>query len=159
MPLDYPPANSGTQQSCWWSTEQPGPGQLIRHDGGAPFYVPAVQFNTDEPTAIVSSPSTTFTQGVDYNFTVLANAYPDPTWSVSSGLPTGVSLTPAPPTTATTGTLSGATCQTGSFPVTITADSSVTGSASQPFDLTVVPSAITTTDATGFTQTRYGSTS
>ncbi len=159
LPLDYPPANAGTQESCWsvnGTTADPQNSSNVM--GGAPFYVPAVQFNTDEATAIVSDPSTTFTQGVNYSFPVLVSGYPDPTFAITNGsLPTGVSLTPVAPATATDGLISGATCSTGQFPVTITADSSVTGSASQAFNLTVAPSTITSANSTTFTQTRSSS--
>ena len=158
LPLDYPPANPSTQESCWSvNGTTPDPDSSGNVMGGSPFYVPAVQFNTDESTAFVSAPSTTFTQGVNDNFSVLVNGYPDPTYSITNGsLPSGVSLTPTPPTTATSGTISGVTCSTGSFPVTLTADSSTTGSASQNFNLTVIPSTITSANSTTFTQTVSG---
>lgn len=156
LPLDYP--TTPTQESCWSvNGTTPDPDSSSNVMGSGPFYVPAVQFNTDEATSIVSSPSTTFAQGAEDSFSVQVAGYPDPTYSETGTLPTGVTLTPVAPATAYSGTLGGATCQTGSFPVTLTADSSVTGSASQNFDLTVVPSTITSADSATFTQTRSSS--
>ena len=152
LPLDYP--TTPTQESCWSvNGTTPDPDSSSNVMGPGPFYVPAVQFNTDEVTQIVSNASTTFRQGVNGNFSVLVAGYPDPSYSYTGTLPTGVTLTPASGT-AYNGTISGTTCQVGSFPITLTADSAVTGSASQSFDLTVLPSTtITSADNTTFNQT------
>ncbi len=152
LPLDYP--TSPTQESCWSvNGTTPDPDSSSNVMGPGPFYVPAVQFNTDEATQIVSNASTNFRQGVAGNFSVLVAGYPDPSYSYTGTLPTGVTLTPTSGT-AFNGTISGTTCQLGSFPITLTADSAVTGSASQPFDLTVLPSTtFTSADSATFNQT------
>ncbi len=149
LPQDYPA--TPPQESCW-STVTSEPDSTT--PGPGPFYVPAVQFNTDESTAIVSNASTTFTQGVNHSFPVLVAGYPDPSYSYTGTLPTGVTLSPVAPATAYNGVLSGNTCQVGSFPITLTADSSVTGPASQAFTLNVRPSTtFTSADNATFNQT------
>ncbi len=156
LPLDYP--TNPPQQSCWSiNGTTPDPNSSSNVTGPAPFYVPAVQFNTDEATQIVSAASTTFRQGVANSFEVDVNGYPDPSYSYTGTLPTGVTLTPATGT-AFTGSISGTACQTGSFPITLTATSAVTGSASQLFTLNVLPSTtITSANNATFNQTVTGS--
>ncbi len=110
-------------------------------DGAGSFYVPAVQFNARQ-TAITSPNHTNFTQGVDNTFHVTASGTAPVTYSATGALPSGVTFTSA-------GLLSGNTPAVGSFPLSITAHSTVSGgSAPQAFTLTVVPAAPTFTSAT-----------
>ncbi len=86
LPLDYP--TNPPQQSCWSvNGTTPDPDSSSNVMGPGPFYVPAVQFNTDEVTQIVSNASTTFRQGVNGNFSVLVAGYPDPSYSYTGYAP------------------------------------------------------------------------
>jgi len=156
LPLDYP--TNPAQASCWSiNGTTPDPNSASNVTGPAPFYVPAVQINTDYPTFIVSPASANFRQGVAGNFEVDVAGYPDPSYSYTGTLPTGVTLSPATGT-APSGLISGTTCQTGSFPITLTATSAVTGSDSQSFTLNVLPSTtITSANNATFNQTVTGS--
>ncbi len=84
------------------------------------------------PPSITSSASTTFQQGLPGSFTVTADGYPAPTFSLTSGsLPSGVTL-------SSSGILSGTpTNSTGSYSLGITASNGVSPNASQNFTLTV----------------------
>lgn len=84
------------------------------------------------PPSITSSAYTTFQQGQPGSFTVTANGYPAPTFSLTSGsLPSGITL-------SSSGILSGTPSNsTGSYSLGITASNGVSPNASQNFILTV----------------------
>ncbi|MGB1464963.1 MAG: Ig-like domain-containing protein [Alcanivorax nanhaiticus] len=84
------------------------------------------------PPSITSSAYTTFQQGQPGSFTVTANGYPAPTFSLTSGsLPSGITL-------SSSGILSGTPSNsTGSYSLGITASNGVSPNASQNFTLTV----------------------
>jgi hypothetical protein len=85
------------------------------------------------PPSITSANSAMFTVGTAGTFTVTATGSPAPTFSEMGALPSGVTLN------STTGVLSGtpAAGSGGTYPITITAQNSVTPNATQPFTLTV----------------------
>ena len=87
----------------------------------------------DQPPAITSGNSATFTVGSAGTFTVTATGFPASTFSESGPLPSGVTLNTA------TGALSGtpATGSAGSYPLTITASNGITPNATQSFTLVV----------------------
>jgi len=108
----------------------------------------------DAAPAITSAAATTFTVGSAGNFTVAATGYPQPTFSETGALPSGVSLDPL------TGQLSGtpAAGTGGAYPVTLTATNGVAPDDSQAFTLTVDQStAITSVAATTLTVGSAGS--
>jgi len=88
---------------------------------------------TNQVPAITSASGTTFTVGAAGTFLVTATGSPAPTLSQTGTLPTGVSFN------AATGVLSGtpATGTGGIYPITFTAENSVTPNATQSFTLTV----------------------
>jgi len=89
----------------------------------------------DQPPAITSTNSTTFTAGTDGSFTVTASGTPAPSLTKTGTLPSGVSFTNNKNGTATlTGTPGAKTG--GTYTITITATNS-TGTATQSFTLTV----------------------
>ena len=93
-----------------------------------------------------SANATTFTVGTMGTFNVTANGAPPPTFT-TSGLPSGVTLTPA-------GVLSGtpAAGTGGTYPITITATNGIAPNATQSFTLTVNQApAITSANNTTFT--------
>jgi ribosomal protein L24E len=107
----------------------------------------------NEAPTITSVASTTFTVGTTGSFQVTATGGPDPTFSETGVLPTGVTLTGD-------GLLSGrpAASTGGSYPITIHAGNGVDPDASQTFTLTVDQApVITSADATSFTLGTVGS--
>jgi hypothetical protein len=108
----------------------------------------------NQPPAITSITTATFTVGTAGSFTMTATGYPAPTFSETGALPSGVTLN------ATTGVLGGTPAAgTGnSYPITITATNGVGADATQGFTLTVNEApAITSPNATGFTVNTAGS--
>ena len=87
----------------------------------------------NQPPAVTSGNSATFTVGTAGSFTVTASGYPAPTFSETGALPGGVTLN------STTGALSGtpAAGTGGTYPIVITAQNGVTPNATQNFTLTV----------------------
>ncbi|WP_300522899.1 tandem-95 repeat protein [Alcanivorax sp.] len=84
------------------------------------------------PPTITSAAATTFSEGLANSFSVTADGYPAPTYSVTAGsLPDGVTLSSG-------GTLSGTPVNAlASYPITITADNGVSPADNQSFTLTV----------------------
>ena len=99
----------------------------------------AFTLNVQQPPAITSAASTTFTVGTPGTFTVTTTGFPTPTVSQTGTLPTGVTFTPA------TRVLGGTATQTGAFPLVFTATNGVPPDATQNFTLNVVCPAITVT--------------
>ena len=95
--------------------------------------------NVQQPPAITSAASTTFTVGTPGTFTVTTTGFPTPTVSQTGTLPAGVTFTPA------TRLLGGTATQTGAFPLVFTATNGVSPDATQNFTLNVVCPAITVT--------------
>ncbi len=101
-------------------------------NGVAPSYTADVDVAVDGPPAITSTDQVTFYTGVaSSTFTVTASGYPEPTFSETGTLPSGVTLSSA-------GVLSGtpAAGTAGVYPITVTATNSA-GTATQAFTLTV----------------------
>jgi len=88
--------------------------------------------NVDLPPTFTSGASTTFTTGALGSFTATASGFPAPTFSTTSALPAGVTLTAAGVLSGTPGPGTGAV-----YPITITAANGVAPNASQNFTLTV----------------------
>ncbi len=115
----------------------------------------------NQPAAVTSAASTTFTVGTAGSFTVTQSGFPVPTLSQNGTLPGGVTFTPA------TGVLSGtpAANSGGTYPITFTASNGIGADDVQNFTLTVneapaITSANSTTFVVGtngsFTVTRTG---
>jgi large repetitive protein len=83
----------------------------------------------NQPPAITSTNSTTFTNGSAGLFNVTGTGFPAPTYTETGALPTGV--------TFVNGTLAGTPSQTGIFPIVIRASNGVSPDATQNFTLTV----------------------
>jgi YVTN family beta-propeller protein len=101
-------------------------------NGVAPSYTTAIDVTVDGAPSITSPDQATFYTGVaSSTFTVTASGYPEPTFSETGTLPSGVTLT-------STGVLSGAPAvgTAGVYPIQLTATNSV-GAATQAFTLTV----------------------
>jgi large repetitive protein len=101
----------------------------------------------NQPPAITSAASTTFTPGIAGSFTVTATGFPAPTFSATGTLPTGVTL-------SSTGVLSGtpAAGPGGVYNITVTASNGVNPAATQSFALIVTGApAITSAASTTFT--------
>ena len=101
--------------------------------------VQSFTLTVNQPPAITSANSATFTVGTPGTFTVTTTGFPVPTVSKSGTLPTGVTFTPA------TKILAGTATQTGTFPNVFTATNGIVPDATQNFTLTVVCPAITVT--------------
>ena len=82
---------------------------------------------------ITSVNKATFTEGTGGTFTVIASGHPDPTFSLSGTLPTGVTFN------TTSGILAGTpeTGTAGTYPLTFTASNGIFPNATQNFTLTV----------------------
>ncbi len=93
----------------------------------------------DQPPAITSSNSATFTVGTNASFQVTATGFPAPTFTETGSLPNNVTLSP-------NGLLSGtpAAGTNGSYPITITASNGVSPVAQQSFTLVVNPATTST---------------
>ena len=86
---------------------------------------------TVAPT-ITSADYATFTLGQAGTVTVTATGSPVPTFSETGALPSGITLT-------SPGALSGATDQSGTFPIMLTATNGASPNATQSFTLTIAP--------------------
>jgi hypothetical protein len=84
--------------------------------------------------SITSVNKATFTEGTGGTFTVIASGHPDPTFSLSGTLPTGVTFN------TTSGILAGTpeTGTAGTYPLTFTASNGIFPNATQNFTLTVI---------------------
>ncbi len=87
--------------------------------------------NVGEGPTITSADETTFTRGEPGTFTVEASGSPSPSISESGALPKGVSFEPF------SGTLSGTPSETGTFPISFSAENGVGQPSTQNFTLTV----------------------
>ena len=85
---------------------------------------------TPKAPSIVSAASTTFLDGSNGSFQIIATGTPAPTFTVAGALPSGVTLSPA-------GVLSGTPTTAGTFIFTVTAANGVSPDATQAFTLTV----------------------
>ena len=107
----------------------------------------------DQPPAITSASSTTFTVGGAGSFTVTTSSFPSPTFSETGALPSGVTM-------SSSGVLSGtpAAGTGGVYSITITASNGVGSNATQNFTLTVDQApAITSANNATFTEGTSGS--
>jgi len=102
----------------------------------------AFTLTVDQPPAITSANSATFTNGSVSLFNVTGTGFPTPTYTETGALPAGI--------TFVNGTLSGTPTSTGVFPIVILATNGVSPNASQNFTLTVPgpPAAPTVTSVT-----------
>jgi hypothetical protein len=127
------------------------------HNGTGPDAVQSFTLTVDQPPAITSANSTTFTTSIFSSFTVTTTGFPTPSIGATGSLPTGVSFhdngdgtaslagTPAPGTG-------------GIYPLTITAMNGIGSPAMQSFTLTVdQPPAITSASSATFTIGVYSS--
>jgi hypothetical protein len=116
------PASGGT--SCWSTTGD-----------GAPYYIPAVQFNAVSSVApqITSAPSKTVTEGKHFSFTFTTTGVPTPVVKLIKGLPGGVTFTSNANGTAT---LAGTPTKAKTWSLEVRA-SSKSGSNTQYFGLVV----------------------
>jgi fibronectin type III domain protein/galactose oxidase-like protein len=89
-----------------------------------------------QPPSITSSTSDAITQGVTDSFKVTTTGSPIPAISESGALPSGIAFTDHGNGTAT---MSGDATVSGTFPIIITANNSVSPNATQSFTLTVNP--------------------
>ena len=106
----------------------------------------------DQPPAITSSPTTTFTTGTPGTFTITTTGYPTASLSEGTTLPAGLSFTDNGNGTAT---LNGtpAAGDAGSYAFTISASNSVGSTATQSFNLVINQApAFTSSAATTFNQ-------
>lgn len=85
------------------------------------------------PIITSTAPSGAIFSGAPFTYVVTATGNPAASFS-ATGLPTGLTIN------SSTGLISGAPGQTGSFPITITAANGVNPSATQTFTMQVVPS-------------------
>ena len=107
----------------------------------------AFTLTVNQPPAITSASSTTFTVGNAGSFTVAATGFPAPALALTGALPSGVTFN------ASTGVLSGtaAAGTSGAYPLTITASNGIGSNATQSFTLTVNQgAAITSANAATF---------
>src|SRR5467141_2636301 len=124
------------------------------HNGAGADAVQTFTLTVNQPAAITSATSTTFTVGTAGSFTVTATGFPAPTFSETGALPSGVTLA------AATGLLSGtpAAGTGGTYAITVTASNGVGTNATQSFTLTVNQApAITSANSTTFTVGTAGS--
>jgi hypothetical protein len=121
-------------------------------NGVPPDATQSFTLNVQQPPAITSVNSATFTVGAPGTFTVTTTGFPTPTVSQSGPLPAGVTFAPA------TRTLAGTSTQTGTFAMLFTAANGVPPDAVQNFALTVVCPTIDVTPLAlpeGLYQTAY----
>jgi hypothetical protein len=126
-------------------------------NGVLPNATQSFTLTVQQPPAVTSAASTTFTVGSAGSFTVTTSGYPAPALSATGSLPSGVTFTD---NGNGTGTLAGtaAAGTSGSYPLTITASNGVLPSATQSFTLAVhqLP-AITSAASATFTAGSAGS--
>ncbi|HEX8077424.1 MAG TPA: Ig-like domain repeat protein, partial [Chthoniobacterales bacterium] len=109
-------------------------GTVKAANGIAPDATQNFSITINQPPAITSANSTTFTAGTAATFNVTASGYPPPTISLTSGsLPSGVSFN--------AGVLSGTPAPNsyGTHPLTFTASNGIGSDATQNFTLVVNP--------------------
>src|SRR5262249_42137272 len=97
----------------------------------------------NQPAAITTSNSATFTAGSNGSFTFTTTGFPVATISESGALPSGVTFTDNGDGTAT---LSGVPLTSGNFTFTVTAHNGIGSDATQSFTLTSNPSTTPPTD-------------
>ncbi len=126
-----------TQGSCWGQTGTVNTADGNQEGGsiGAPYYIPAVQFNavSSAAPAITSASAYTAHKGHHFSFTVTTTGIPTPTVKELRALPAGVTFTGH---ANGTGTLAGTPTTVKNTILEITASSS-RGSATQYFALDV----------------------
>ncbi len=93
------------------------------------------------PGAISTANNASFDQGTPSSFSISATGYGPPAYTETGALPTGVTLKTTYSGLTSTGVLSGTPTQTGTFPITITANNGVGTPTTQSFTLTVEPGA------------------
>lgn len=108
-------------------------------EGSSDYFAwPLIEAPASAPTQFVSASTATATTGHTFSFTVKANGWAYPTYSIVAGaLPEGLSLG------SQTGTISGTPTTAGTFPVAVRASNS-TGTVTQKLTLTVAPVLATT---------------
>ena len=127
-------------------TGGPYPITITASNGISPDATQSFTLTVNQPPAITSPNTTTFTTLIMGSFNVTATGYPAPTFSETGALPSGVTLTSA-------GLLSGtpAAGTGGVYSITITASNGVLPNATQSFMLVVdQPPAITSANFGGF---------
>ena len=108
--------------------------------------------NVDQAPAITSANSVSFTAGSPGFFTLETTGFPIPSLSESGALPSGITFAD---NHNGTGTLSGTTSASGSYPITFGASNGVGSPASQAFTLTVGSGPICTITWTGATSNAW----
>lgn len=108
---------------------------ITAHNVLSPDAVQAFTLTVNQPPAITSAGSATFSTSTANLFTVTSTGFPIPTLS-ATGVPAGLMFTPGPNGTGTA-TLSGTPGSSGSFTIVFTAQNSVSPNATQNFSLTV----------------------
>ena len=89
------------------------------------------------PGAISTANHVTFTKGTAGSFSISATGYGPPAYTETGVLPSGVSLKTTYSGVTSTGVLAGTPSQSGTFPITITANNGVGTPTTQAFTLTV----------------------
>ena len=89
------------------------------------------------PGAISTANHVTFTKGTAGSFSISATGYGPPAYTETGVLPSGVSLKTTYSGVTSTGVLAGTPTQSGTFPITITANNGVGTPTTQAFTLTV----------------------
>ncbi|HVO81659.1 MAG TPA: choice-of-anchor D domain-containing protein [Terriglobales bacterium] len=107
---------------------------LTAHNGVNPDAVQGFTLTVNQPPAITSAASATFTVGTPGSFIVTATGFPVPALTESGALPAGFSFADNHDGTATLG---GTPIANGIFPITFTASNGVGSDALQSFTLTV----------------------
>jgi hypothetical protein len=105
---------------------------ITASNGVLPNATQRFTLTVDQPPAITSANSATFTVGIDGSFQVTASGFPASMFTENGTLPSNVTLSPG-------GLLSGtpAAGTNGSYPITITASNGVRPAAQQSFTLVV----------------------
>jgi hypothetical protein len=141
--------------SCATTLVHPGTDEVTaKYEGDANYATSSgtVAQTADEAPAFTSAESATFEAGSEGDFTVSAAGSPKPSITESGRLPNGISFN------STTGELSGAPTEEGSFPISFSAANGIGAEAVQKFTLTVdAAPAITSADTTTFTKGVEGS--
>ena len=114
-------------------------GQMILFGGVNNFNNPPAYNDTwalalGLPASITSANSATFAPHASFSFTVTTAGYPTPTLGYTGTLPTGVTFVD---NGNGTGTLSGMTTQTGTFPIIFSATNGISQPATQNFTLII----------------------
>ncbi len=111
--------------------------QIADQSGGV-IWKTTLSMQLEDPPAITSADTTTFTPGVPSSFTVTTSGNPVPAFQQSGALPPGVSFADNGDGTATIA-YDGSTTTAGTYPLTMTASNGDATDATQTFTLTMAP--------------------